>query len=113
MLPIYSVITALVGLDLLIQALRGRTCPSILISMLAIYQIMAPRILADYYLTFLVIPLLIFSYSEQLRSDRVVPILFVLILIPKFYIWMPAAFIPLPYLISWGVFINGIAVTSL
>jgi hypothetical protein len=113
MLPIYSVVMALVGLDLLIQAWRRRISPEILISLLAIYQIMAPHIIADYYLTLLVIPLLVFSYSEQLRSSRVVPILLVLILIPKSYIWMPAAFSPLPYWISWGVFVNGIAVTSL
>jgi hypothetical protein len=104
---------AVVGLDLLVQAWRKRISPEILISLLAIYQIMAPHIIADYYLTFLVIPLLIFSYYEQLRSDHVVPILLVLILIPKSYIWMPSAFSPLPYWISWGVLINGIAVTSL
>jgi hypothetical protein len=113
LLPIYTLVMALVGLDLLIQAWRKRISPQILISLLATYQIMAPHIIADYYLTFLVIPLLIFSYSEQLRSNRLVPILLVLILIPKSYIWMPAAFSPLPYWISWGVFVNGIAVTVL
>jgi hypothetical protein len=113
LLPIYTLVMAVVGLDLLVQAWRKRISPEILISLLAIYQIMAPHIIADYYLTFLVIPLLIFSYYEQLRSDHVVPILLVLILIPKSYIWMPSAFSPLPYWISWGVLINGIAVTSL
>ena len=113
LLLIYSVVMALVGLDLAIQAWRRRITPEILISLLAIYQIMAPHIIADYYLTFLVIPLLVFSYSEQLRSNLVVPILLVLILIPKSYIWMPAAFSPLPYWLSWEVFVNGIAVTVL
>ena len=112
-LSVYSIVMALVGLDLLIQAWKRCVSPQILISVLAIYQIMAPPIIADYYLTFLVIPLLVFTYSEELRSDLVVPILLVVILIPKSYVWMPVAFSPLPYWISWGVLINGIAVTSL
>jgi hypothetical protein len=112
-LSVYSIVMALVGLDLLTQAWKRCVSPEILISVLAIYQIMAPPIIADYYLTFLVIPLLVFTYSEELRSDLVVPILLVLILIPKSYVWMPAAFSPLPYWISWGVLINGVAVTAL
>jgi hypothetical protein len=112
-LLIYIVAMAAVGLDLFILAWRRSTSPEIFISLLAIYQIMAPPVMGDYYLTFLLIPLLVFSYSDHLRPNRVVPALLVLILVPKSYVWMPATFSPSPYWISWGVFINGIAISFL
>lgn len=113
LLPIYSVGMALVGFDLLLQTWRRRLSPEILICLLAIYQIMAPHIIADYYLTFLVIPLVIFAYARQLRPDLIVPILLVVILIPKAYLWLPTGFSLSPFWISIGVPINSIAVTVL
>jgi hypothetical protein len=113
LLPFYTIAMALVGLDLLVMSLRRQTSLRILLCLSAIYQVMAPHIIADYYLTFLLLPLIVFSSTPELRKDLVVLWVSIAILVPKTYLWLPNGLSALPFWISISVPINAALIVGL
>ncbi|MGV1757632.1 glycosyltransferase 87 family protein [Rhizobium sp. A22-96] len=113
LMPYYTIVMAAVGLDLLVQTWRKRLSPAIAMSLSAIYQVMAPPIISDYYLTLLTVPLLIFIFTPNLKRDRVVQFIIVAALVPKTFAWIPYGLSVAPYNVSIGVPVNAALITFL
>jgi len=113
LMPFYTLAMAVVGLDLLVQTWRKRISPAIVMSLSAIYQIMAPPIISDYYLTLLLVPLLIFVCTPRLKHNYLVQFCIVATLVPKAFAWIPLGLSTEPFSISISVPVNAALITFL